>query len=62
MKADELKQKTGEELSKLLNELRAKLLKFRFELADKKLKDFSVVNKTKKDIARILTAFKQLKS
>ncbi len=42
----------------MLKELRIKLGKLRFELANKSLKDVSQLKKTKKDIARILTAIK----
>ena len=47
--------KTQEELSGSLTELRAKLTQLEFDRADKKLKDVSQFKKTKKDIARILT-------
>ncbi len=60
MKASELKEKTVIELQDLLKELKAKILKLRFDLADKKVKDFSLIEKAKRDIARILTAMKQL--
>lgn len=55
MKQRDLHNKTKEELTHLLSELRGKLLQNRFDLADKKLKDNSQVGKTRKDIARILT-------
>ncbi len=47
--------KTKEELNTMLKDLKAKLLQFNFELGEKRLKDFSQVGKTKKEIARILT-------
>lgn len=51
----DLQNKTTEELGTMLNDLKAKLLQFNFELGGKRLKDFSQVSKTKKEIARILT-------
>ena len=51
----DLQNKTQEELFRMLHDLKAKLLQFNFELAEKRLKDFSQVKKTKKEIARILT-------
>ena len=55
MKFSEIQSKSQDELNEMLGELRIKLGKFRFELADKSLKDVSQLKKTKKDIARILT-------
>jgi ribosomal protein L29 len=56
MKRFETANKSREEFTAALSELRVKLSEFQFERADKKLKDFSQFRKTKKDIARILTA------
>lgn len=56
MKRIDTKNKSKEELSASLVELRIKLAQLGFDHADKKLKDFSQFKKTKKDIARILTA------
>ena len=53
-----LQNKTKEELNTELKDLQAKLLRFNFELGEKRLKDFSQVSKTKKEIARILTFLK----
>ena len=50
--------KTREELAGMFKEQKAKLLKLKFELNEKRLKDVSQIKKTKKDIARILTALK----
>lgn len=55
MKAKELHNKGIPELQTLLKELQANMLQMSFDLADKKLKDTSKIQKTKKDIARILT-------
>ena len=54
----DLQNKTKEELGMMLKDLKAKLLQFNFELGEKRLKDFSQVKKTKKEIARILTVLK----
>ncbi len=62
MHISELKNKSKDELHQLLVDLKAKILKLNFDLADNKVKDVSQVKKTKKDIARILTVLKQLKS
>ena len=47
--------KTNEELAGMFKEQKAKLLKLKFELNEKKLKDVSQIKKTKKDIARVMT-------
>jgi large subunit ribosomal protein L29 len=56
MKQRDINNKTTAELEHLLEELRAKMLQMRFDLADKKLKDTSQVQKARRDIARIMTA------
>jgi len=58
----DIKNKTKEELRVLLNEFRAKIVKLRFDLSDKKLKNFSEIEKTRRNIARVLTSLEQLKS
>ncbi|MBI2677080.1 MAG: 50S ribosomal protein L29 [Candidatus Yanofskybacteria bacterium] len=58
MKFKEVKEKKQEELREMLKNLRIKLGKLLFDLNSNSLKDFSQVQKTKKDIARILTALK----
>ncbi len=50
--------KTGEELASMFKDQRTKLLKLKFDLNEKRLQDVSQIRKTKKDIARILTALK----
>jgi len=50
--------KTEEELANMFKDQRTKLLKLKFDLNEKRLKDVSQIRKTKKDIARILTALK----
>ncbi len=56
MKRIDTKNKSREELSASLAELRTNLSQLHFDKADKKLKDSSQFNKIKKDIARVLTA------
>ncbi len=59
MKNIDLQNKTREEMNTMLKDLKAKLLQLNFELGEKRLKDFSQVGKTKKEIARILTIIKK---
>jgi len=56
MKFSDIQSKSQAELNEMLNELQVKLGKLRFELTDKSLKDTSQLGKTRKDIARVLTA------
>ena len=58
MKPQDLKNMSKEELNKLAGDLKAKLLKLNFDLADNKVKDVSQIKKTKKDVARVLTIIK----
>jgi len=60
MKSNELNNKSKEELSNLLTELKAKLLKLNFDMADNKVKDVSQKRKIKKDIARVLTILNKM--
>ena len=62
MHISELKNKSKDELNQLLVDLKAKILKLNFDLADNKVKDVSQVKKTKKDIARVLTLLKSQSS
>ena len=55
MKTGELRQKTKEELQKILQGLREKLRQLRFDLASGKVKNVREIRGVKKDIARILT-------
>ncbi|HYU64996.1 MAG TPA: 50S ribosomal protein L29 [Candidatus Paceibacterota bacterium] len=59
---EDLTSKSIDELAVKLKELRAKLLQIRFDLADKKLKNFNEFGAVKKDIARILTRMRQLQT
>jgi len=55
MKIGELRQKSKEELEKLLKEKRERLRVLRFDLVAGKLKNVREIREIKKDIARILT-------
>jgi len=61
MKYDELQQRSLQDLENVLENLSIKLGKAHFELANNTLKDISIIKKTRKDIARVLTAVKKLK-
>ena len=52
----ELKNNPREVLQKNLHEKRSHLRSLKFDLASGKIKNASEIHKTKKDIARILTA------
>ena len=60
MKHEELKNKSKEELMNMHKELKAKIMKLGFDLGANKVKDFSQISKTKKEIARVLTALNNL--
>jgi large subunit ribosomal protein L29 len=59
MKIAELRQKSKEELQRILQEKREKLRILRFDLSLGKVKNVREIRETKKDIARILTLLKQ---
>jgi len=59
MKTKELRQKTKEELQKLLSEQRERLRSLRFDVALKKIKNVREIRKTKKLIAKFLTILKE---
>jgi large subunit ribosomal protein L29 len=59
MKIVELRQKTKDELLKLLTENKERLRALRFDLASGKIKNVREIRRIKKDIARILTLLKQ---
>lgn len=54
----ELRQKSKTELQRVLVESKDKLRQLRFDLANKKLKNTSMIKENKKDIARALTLLK----
>ena len=59
MKITELRQKSKDELQKLLQNLREKQRQLRFDLASGKIKNIREIRQIKKDIARILTVLCQ---
>lgn len=58
MKISELRQKSKEELQKLLEDNREKLRQLRFDLVAGKVKNVREIRQIKKEIARILTLLK----
>lgn len=56
MKVLELQEKTEEELTKLLQEKQARLVKVKFGVASKQHKNYNEIVDVKKDVARIMTA------
>ena len=59
MKAKELREQSEKQLQILVKDSKEKLKSFRFSLANKQLKDYSEIKKTKKIIARIKTDLKE---
>ncbi len=58
MKIKELRQKSKEELQKILQDNREKLRQLRFDLDAGKVKNVREIRKIKKEIAQILTILK----
>ncbi|MDI6777861.1 MAG: 50S ribosomal protein L29 [Patescibacteria group bacterium] len=58
MKISDIQNMKKEELERNLHELRNKLAKIRFDISAKQVKNHREARKTKKEIARILTALK----
>ena len=58
MKVKELKDKSKEELTKLLIEIREKLRQLKFDLSAGKVKNIDEIRETRKTIARLLTLLK----
>ena len=59
MDTKELRQKPKEELLKILQESRKRLIEMRFNLAKGQVKNVQEIQGTRKEIARILTLLKQ---
>jgi large subunit ribosomal protein L29 len=59
MKIRDLRQKSKEELAKLLQDSRNDILSLRFDIAGGRVKNVKSMHEAKKDIARILTLLKQ---
>jgi len=64
MKANEIREKTNEELAKELNELKKELFKLRFQHATNQLDNPMKIREVKKSIAQVKTIIreKELKS
>lgn len=60
MRANELRQKTREELTLELGNLKNELFKLRFQLAINQLKNPMRIKAVRKDIARVLTVMKDM--
>jgi ribosomal protein L29 len=60
MKVNEFSSKNKQELERNFKEIREKLRQLRFDLAAGKVKNVREVRKNKKEVARILTALRQL--
>ncbi|MDP3991043.1 MAG: 50S ribosomal protein L29 [Candidatus Nealsonbacteria bacterium] len=61
MKIQDLRQKTKQEIAKLLVDSRERLRLLRFDLAAGKVKNVREIRQLKKDIARILTLLIELR-
>jgi large subunit ribosomal protein L29 len=59
MKAEELREKTGQELQKELDELKQELFKLRFQLATNQLSNPMRLKMVKRDIARVKTVLRE---
>ncbi len=59
MNVKELRQKSDSELEKLLGDIKKKLFEGRFNLESGKTKNVTSFREHKRDIARILTTFKE---
>ena len=59
MKASEIRELTGEELNKKLNDLKAELFNLRFQLAINQLDNPMRITAVKKDIARVKTIIRE---
>ena len=62
MKFTELRKKTKTELEKLCKNLRERLRALRFNLSTGKVKNVKEVRQIRKEIARILTLFRETSS
>ena len=61
MRAKELRQKSKDELKKILIDTREKLRQARFDLASAKVKNVKEAGNLRKKIARIITILKETK-
>ncbi|MCK5413079.1 MAG: 50S ribosomal protein L29 [Candidatus Pacebacteria bacterium] len=61
MNAKEIREKSENQLQVLIKESKEKLKDLRFSLANRQLKDYSEIKKTKKDVARAKAILKEKK-
>jgi len=54
----DINHKTKDELEKIIDDLKIRLLKFKFDLIQGKVKNIRDIKKTRKNIARTLTILK----
>ena len=62
MKANELRNKSGEELESMLETLKSELFNLRFQLAINQLENPHKIKETKKEIARVMTIIAEKKA
>ncbi len=62
MKANELRNKSGEELESMLESLKSELFNLRFQLAINQLENPHKIKETKKEIARVMTIISEKKA
>ena len=62
MKANELRNKSGEELESMLESLKSELFNLRFQLAINQLENPHTIKETKKEIARVMTIIAEKKA
>lgn len=62
MKARELREMTKEELSQKLKEFQEALFNLRFQHATAQLENTAQLKKVRKDVARVLTIFKEMET
>ncbi|MBO4932149.1 MAG: 50S ribosomal protein L29 [Clostridia bacterium] len=62
MKANELRNKSGEELESMLESLKSELFNLRFQLAINQLENPHKIKETKKEIARVMTIIAEKKA
>ena len=62
MKATELRNKSGEELASMLNDLKTELFNLRFQLAINQLDNPHKIKETKMEIARVMTVIAEKKA
>jgi len=62
VKANELRNKSGEELETMLESLKSELFNLRFQLAINQLENPHKIKETKKEIARVMTIIAEKKA